>query len=145
MCSLCWLPIAKDHYLGQNFDIWETPVPTPFTDEGQIWHARADPRSTLTRQISSQCVHCVSFWWPKNTIWANFDLWGAPVPTPFYLWGPSFSYTHSCITTGISRFKAHDDHGALWWSYGILVQFSSVISHCNITFLVFWLSQGVAM
>jgi len=39
-----------------NFVIWGTPVPTP--DEGQIWCARLDPRSTLTRQISSECVHC---------------------------------------------------------------------------------------
>jgi len=48
----------------------------PFTDEGQIWCARADPRSTLTRQISSECVHCVGFRWPKPQFWANFDIFG---------------------------------------------------------------------
>ena len=58
----------------------------PFTDEGQIWWVGADLRSTFTRQFSSECVHCVGFRWPKNIILgrANFDIWGAPVPTPFY-------------------------------------------------------------
>jgi len=27
---------------------------------------------TLTRQISSECVHCVGFRWPKTTILGNF-------------------------------------------------------------------------
>ena len=57
----------------------------PFTDEGQIWCAREDPRSTLIRQISSGCVHCVGFRWPKTTISGKFSLfWGwAPLSTPF--------------------------------------------------------------
>ena len=33
-------------------------------------------RLTLTRQISSECVHCVGFWWPKPQFWANLDFWG---------------------------------------------------------------------
>ena len=37
-----------------------------FGNKGQIWCDRADPRSTLTGLISSECVHCVGFWWPKN-------------------------------------------------------------------------------
>jgi len=47
--------------------------------------------------------------------------------------------THCCITPHVSKFKAHDDPGPLWWN---LMQLSLVISNCNITFLVFWLSQG---
>ena len=43
-----------------NFDIWGLLYRPPFTDEGQIWWVGADPRSTLTRQISSECVHCVA-------------------------------------------------------------------------------------
>jgi len=27
------------------------------------------------------------------------------------------SYTHCCTTPQISKFKAHDDPGPLWWSY----------------------------
>ena len=48
--------------------------------------------------------------------------------------------------TYISKFKAHDYPGPLWWSYYTynihLMQFSLVISCCNITFSVFWISQG---
>jgi len=53
------------------------------TDEGQIWRARANPRSTLSCQISCECVHCVGFRWPKTTILGKFWLLGAPVATPF--------------------------------------------------------------
>jgi len=52
------------------------------------------------------------------------------------------SYSHCCTTPEISKFKAHDDPGPLWRSYDHLMQLSLVISHCNITFSVFWLSQG---
>ena len=52
--------------------------------EGQIWYGRANQRSTLIRQISSEFVHCVGFRWPKTTILGKFWLSGAgPVPTPF--------------------------------------------------------------
>ena len=37
-----------------------------------MWCARADRRSTLTGQISSECVHCVGFRWPNNTIFGKF-------------------------------------------------------------------------
>jgi len=40
--------------------------------------SNAHPRSTLTRQISSECFHCVGFLWPKITILGNFwHLWGS--------------------------------------------------------------------
>jgi len=53
-----------------------------------------------------------------------------------------FAYMHCCTTPKISKFKAHDDPSPLWWSCNHLMQFSLVISRCNITFSVFWLSQG---
>ena len=60
-----------------NCDFLGATVPTAFTDEGQIWCAKADPRSTLTGQISSECVHCVGFRWPKTTILGKFShFWG---------------------------------------------------------------------
>jgi len=70
MCLLCQLPLANNHNFGQILTLLGAPVPypPPFTDEGQMWCVGADPRSTLTRQISSECVHCVSFRWPKTTI-----------------------------------------------------------------------------
>jgi len=55
------------------------------------------------------------------------------------------SYTLRCITPQISKYKARDDPGPLWWSYDTMIhlmQFPLVISRCNITFSVFWLSHG---
>ena len=73
-------PVAKKHNFGQILTFLGVPVPTPSTDEGQIWWVGADPWSTLTRQISSECVHCVGFRWPKTTIWANFDIFDIFLP-----------------------------------------------------------------
>ena len=61
----------KPQFLA-NFDFWKFLYRPPFADDGQIWYARADPRSTLTRQISSECVYCFGFRWPKTTIWGKF-------------------------------------------------------------------------
>jgi len=55
-----------------NFDVFAAPVPTPFTDEGQMWCAIADPWHTLTCQISSRSVYCVALCWQKKTIFAVF-------------------------------------------------------------------------
>ena len=38
------------------------PVPSPLTDMGQILRATADPRCTLTCQISSRSVNYVALW-----------------------------------------------------------------------------------
>ena len=55
-----------------NFDSWGLLYRSACTDEGQIWCAKADRTSTLTGQISSECVHCVAFRWPKTTILGTF-------------------------------------------------------------------------
>ena len=65
----------KATILGK-FWLLGAPVPTPYTDEGQIWWAKADRTSTLTCQISSECVHCVAFRWRKTTILGKFWLLG---------------------------------------------------------------------
>jgi len=50
----------------------------------QIWCARADSRSTLTSKISSECVICVGFRWPKTTILGRFwHIWGLLYRPPF--------------------------------------------------------------
>jgi len=81
----------KPQFLA-NFDIWTTRVYRPhFTDAGQIWRATADPRSIFTRQMSSECVHCVSFRWvTKTTILRKLTL-GDALPASFYRyrWGPN--------------------------------------------------------
>jgi len=54
----------------------------------------------------------------------------------------SVSYIHCCMTPTISNLRhmmtlVNFDEAMIY-----LMQFSLVISHCNITFSVFWLSQG---
>ena len=73
MCSLCRLPVAKNHNCGQILTL-VAPVPTPFTDKGQIWCARADRRSTLTGKISSRLVYTVVLWRRKTPILPFFGL-----------------------------------------------------------------------
>jgi len=78
MCSLCRLSVAKNHNFWQILTFLGAPVSTPFTDEGQIWRAIADPRSTLTCQISPRSVYFVALWRQKNIffhILSNFGLW----------------------------------------------------------------------
>jgi len=71
-CSLCRLPVAKNHNFGQILTFGGLLYRPPITDEGQIWCATADRTSTLRCQISSECVHCVAFRWPKTTILGKF-------------------------------------------------------------------------
>ena len=52
-----------------NFDILRAPR---FTDEGQIWCAIADRRSTFTCEISSRSVFSVVLWRRKTPIFGVF-------------------------------------------------------------------------
>ena len=75
----------KTTILGKFWHFWGLLyIPTPFYQWGQIWAARADPRSTSTGQISSECVHCVGCRWPKTTILGKFwHFWGLLYRPPF--------------------------------------------------------------
>ena len=66
MCSLCRLLVAKNHNFGQFLTFGGLLYRPPFTDEGQILCAIADPRSTLTCQISSRSVYSVTLWRQKQ-------------------------------------------------------------------------------
>ena len=74
MCSLCRLPVAKNHNFGQILNFGGLLYRLPFTDKAQIWCPEADPTSTRMCQISSENVHCVGFQWPKTTILGKFWL-----------------------------------------------------------------------
>ena len=74
MHSLCRLPVAKNHNFGQILTFWGLLYPPSFTYEGQIWCAIADPRYTLTCQISSRSVYSVALCWRKTPIFAVFGL-----------------------------------------------------------------------
>jgi len=56
---------------GANFDFLGIPVPTPFTDEGQII---AHPRYTPTCQCSSRWVYSVALWRRKKQFLPFFGL-----------------------------------------------------------------------
>ena len=83
MCLLCQLPVVKNHNFGQILTLG-VPYRPPFSDEGQIWCSRADPRSTLMRQISSECVHC------RPPVAKNHDL-GQMLTFGELLYRPSFT------------------------------------------------------
>jgi len=74
MCSLCRRPVARSHNFGQILTFWGFPYQPPYTDEGQIWYAIADPRSTFTCEISSRSVYSVVLWRRKTPIFAVFGL-----------------------------------------------------------------------
>jgi len=40
---LCRLPVVKNHNFGQILTFWGLLYRLPFTGEGQIWCATADP------------------------------------------------------------------------------------------------------
>ena len=84
MCSLCRLAVAKKTQFWTTFDALGLLYRPPITDEGQILCAWADPRSTLTCQISSECVHCVGFQWPKTHNFGQIlTFWGLLYRLPF--------------------------------------------------------------
>ena len=99
MCSLCRLPVAKNHNFWANFEFWGLLYRPPFTDAGQIWCAIADPRYTLKCQISSRSVYSVALCWRKTSIFTVF-------------WTSAFSVLancqqyekveHGCTTTNLS-------------------------------------------
>ena len=116
-----------------NFDFWVLLYRPPFTDEGQIWCARTDPRSTLTRQISSECVHCVGFRCQKHNFGQILTFWG------------------SC-TDPLLPMKAEFDVYSIPMVYAYVPNFVSIGLFCRTLlvtypiFAVFWTSafSGVA-
>jgi len=55
-----------------NFYILGALVTISLTGPCQIARETVHTWSTLPRQISCECVHCVGFWWPKTTILDKF-------------------------------------------------------------------------
>jgi len=76
MCSLCRLPVAKKNNFGQILTFlwapWLLGSWPPFTDEGKIWCAIADPRYTFTCESSSRSVYSIVLWRRKIPIFAGF-------------------------------------------------------------------------
>ena len=74
MCSLCRLPVAKNHNFWQILTFLGLLYQPPFTDEGQIRCAVADPQCTFTCQNLYQLVYSVALWQRKTPIFAVFFL-----------------------------------------------------------------------
>ena len=85
----------KPQFLA-NLDFGGLLYRPPFTDEGQMWRAIADPRHTLTCQISSQSVYSVDLCWRKTPIFAVFWTSAFSVVAN---WQQSDKVEHRCTTT----------------------------------------------
>jgi len=90
MCSLCRLPVAKNHNFGQILTFWGLLYLPPFTDEGQQY--------TLTCQISSRSVYSVALWRRKPPIFAVF--WTS-VFSRVAIWQQSEEVERACTTTNL--------------------------------------------
>ena len=76
-----------------NFDFLGAPV--PFTNEGQMWCAIADPQYTFTCKISSRSVYSVVLWRrKKNPICAILANVNSPSRSLY-----AVSYTHLTLPT----------------------------------------------
>jgi len=98
MRSLRRLPVAKNHNFGQILTFWRLLYQTPFTDDGQIWCAIADPRPTFTREISSRSVSSLVLWRRKTPIYAVF--WTSAF-SAVASWHQSQKVEHGCTTTNL--------------------------------------------
>jgi len=92
MCSLCRLPVTKNHNFRQIVAFWELL----FADEGQIWRPIADPRYTFTCEISSRSVYSVVLWLRKTPIFAVFWTWAF---SGVAIWQQSEKVEHEYTTT----------------------------------------------
>ena len=101
MCSLCRLPVAKNHNYWQILTFWGLLYRTPLTDEGQIWCAIADPRYTLTCQILSGSVYSVALCWRKN----NFCRFWTSAFDVVANWQQYDKVEHGRTTTSLSLSK----------------------------------------
>jgi len=95
MSSLCRLPVAKNHNFGQILTFGGLLYRPPFTDEGQMWCAIADPRYTLTCQISSRSVYSLAL------CWRIFAVFWTPVFSVVANWQQSEKVEHRCTTTNL--------------------------------------------
>ena len=98
MCSLCRLPLAKNHNFGQIVTFFGAPVPTRFPDQGQIWFAIADSRYTFTCEILSRSVYSVVLWRRNPPIFAVF--WTSAF-SDVASWHQSQKVEHGCTTANL--------------------------------------------
>ena len=84
-----------------NFDFLGLIYRPSLTDEGQIWCVTADPRYTLTRQISSGSVYSVALCWQKNPLIFAVFWTSAFSDCVVAIWQQSDRVEHGCTTTNL--------------------------------------------
>jgi len=107
MCSLCRLPVAKNHNFEQILSFGKLLYWPSFTDEGQMWCARVDSRSTLRCQISSRPVYFVVLWRrnPKFYHFIEFGIfWCRQLATIWESWTRLHNHEASPIQRYQNRF-----------------------------------------
>ena len=105
MCSMCRLPVDKNHNFGQILTFLGLLYRPPFTDEGRIWCAIADLWSTFMCEISSQSVYSVVLWWRKTLIFAVFAVFWTSAFSHVATWHQSQKVEHDCTTTNLPLFN----------------------------------------
>ena len=90
MCSLCQLPVAKNHNFWQILTLFVAPVPTPFYRWGPNLVCWIRPKVyTYPPNFIWMCLLCRLPVAKNHNFWQILTILGAPVPTPLYRWGPN--------------------------------------------------------
>ena len=82
MSSLCRLSVAKKNNFWQILTFWGLLYRPPFTDQGQIWRARATQGLHLQAKFHLNAFIVSASGGQKPQIWANFDIFGRSCTDP---------------------------------------------------------------
>jgi len=94
MCSLCLLPVAKNH----NFDVFGGSCAKPLLPMRAKF---SDQRYTFTCEISSRSVYSVVLWRRKTPIFADFCCFLTSAFSDVVNWHQSQKVEHRCRTTNL--------------------------------------------
>jgi len=105
MCSLCRLPVAKNHNFGQILTFLGTPVPTPFYRWGpnvvcysRPWYTLMYVKFGVLQQAPGLDWHAkfhlnvfivLASGGQKTQFWAHFDIFGGSCTDPLLQRGPN--------------------------------------------------------
>ena len=95
---VCRFSVAKNHNFGHILTFCGLLYRPPLTDDGQIWCSIADPRYTLTCQISAGSLYSVALCWRKPPIFAGF--WTSSC-SGVASWQQSEKVEHGCTATDL--------------------------------------------
>ena len=127
MCSMCRLLVAKNHSSWQILTSGDSCT-NPFTDDGQIWCARADSQYMLTYQISSWLVYSVTLWQRKTltfTILSTLAFCGVAT------WWQSEKVEHRCTATNLPLPNGIKIVSVFHWHHGKIGHTNSDIEKHN--------------